>query len=76
MTKITTLGSGGVTPESVLAIALENVSELDGVIVIGFKKDKGTQLSCACTLAEMSLANVIVLEHMLEVRSGKTPAHS
>lgn len=74
--KITTLGSGGVTPESVLAIALENVDELEGVVVVGFRKDKGTQLSCACTLAEMSLANVIVLEHLLEVRAGRTPAQS
>lgn len=74
--KVTPIGNDGVTPQSVLAIAQEGADELEGVIVIGFRKDKGTQLSCACTLSEMALAQIIVLEHLLEVRDGKTPAQS
>ena len=37
--KISLMGKDSVTPESILGIENEHVSELEGLIIIGFRKD-------------------------------------
>lgn len=71
---ISVIGKDGVTPESVLGIALENADELEGVVIIGFTKDKHNYLSCACSLSDLTIGQAMLLEHWIEIRSGKTPA--
>ena len=65
-----------VTPESVLGIELEKSSELEGVIVIAFRKDGNDYLSAACSLGDLPTAQAMLLERWMEIRAGKTPARS
>jgi hypothetical protein len=74
--KVQPINSGGVTPSSILGIEMDRLAELEAIVVIGFPKVKNPYLSCSCSMSELALAQVLVLEHLLEVRSGKTPARS
>lgn len=72
---ISLIGDGAITVESVLGIALSESKDIDGVVVIMFKKDKTSSISCACSISELAYAQMLIAEHFLTVRNGSFPTH-
>jgi hypothetical protein len=69
------INSDGFTPQSVLGIAMEDAGDLEGVIVISFPKNKIPALSACCTLSDLTIGHSMLIEHWLNIRSGREPTH-